>query len=606
MCGIAGFYGPYGESDLATMAAAMAHRGPDDEGIDIRPGMSDPDRIGLGHRRLSIIDLAGGHQPMWSADGGIGIVFNGEIYNFRSLRAELKREGACFRTASDTEVIIEGWRLRGARILAALEGMFAFGLWDARTGCWVLARDRAGIKPLYYAMPAPGALAFASEIKPLLPLVGSARPNLGSVYEFLLYGWTGGPETVFSGIRHLPPGHWAQWAPGDQELRPVRFAERRFGETGMAPDRAAGELRERFDRAVEAHLVADVPVGINLSGGLDSSAVLASMGRLRPASIDAFTIGFGRDDDETPYARLMAQHVRVRHHLRTVPRERIAEDFARIVRLVEEPIAHPVMQTTYEAAALARERVKVVLIGEGADELFLGYPQFRLLQPPWRWAPRQVVRDLYLAITCLMPRPGELAGMLSPAMRDTSLLDAAAHRFDRYFSCANFAQGTQDFEFDNPLVANQLLRIDKLTMAHSLEARVPFLDNQLVDFASSLQVSLKLRGRTSKAVLRQAMAERLPPEIIDRPKTGRGGTQALLPYLAGLVRGGPLSHLISRDAIGRRGWFDPDRVLDYLSGAQNLAVRHHPIESRRRAKFAFALAVLEQWAREYLDSSERR
>lgn len=603
MCGIAGFYGPYSETELAAMTAAVAHRGPDDEGLEIRPGLRDPDCVGLGHRRLSIIDLAGGHQPMWNVDGSVGIVFNGEIYNFQALRCELAREGARFHTASDTEVIIEGWRLRGPRILPALDGMFAFGLWDARTRQWILARDRAGIKPLYYTLPRPGALVFASEIKPLLPFVGRVAPHLGAIYDFLLYGWTTGPETIFTGIQALAPGHWAQWAPDAANPHLSRYAERCLAPSRRSHGEAVDELRDRFDRAVKSHLLADVPVGITLSGGLDSSAVLASIARLRPpASTDAFTIGFGRGDDETPYAAKMAAHAGVRHHVRTVPSERVAQDFASVIRTLEEPIAHPAMQTTIEAAALAREKVKVTLIGEGSDELFLGYPQYRLLQLPWRCAPREMLRNLYLAIACVMPTPRAISQMLTPAMRDRALLGACAERFDRYFTDGDFAEGSQSFELDHPLVVNQLMRIDKLTMAHGLEARVPFLDNQLVDFACSLPVSFKLNGATTKVVLREAMAERLPPEIQTRPKTGKGGTQALLPYLAKLVVDGPLSDLVSRETIGRRGWFDPDQLLGYLAAGRGVLVRHHPIEVRRRLKFTFALAVLEQWAREFLDN----
>lgn len=604
MCGIAGFYGPYHEAEITSMADAMAHRGPDDQGLEIRPGMREPDRIGLGHRRLSIIDLGGGHQPMWSADGSIGIVFNGEIYNYRELRLRLERQGARFRTVSDTEVIVEGWRLHGPRILPELAGMFAFGLWDKRTHRWVLARDRAGIKPLYYAAPRAGALVFASEIKPILPFLARTEPNLGALYDFLLYSWNSGPETIFAGVTHLPPGHWASWGPGEGAPKLERYAGRRFTQTDLDERTAACRLRECFDQAINSHLVADVPVGITLSGGLDSSAVLASMGRLRsPGSIGAFTVAFGLDDDETPYARRMAGHVAVRHHLRTVPKERIEADFARIVRIVEEPIAHPVMQTTFETAGLAREHVKVVLIGEGADELFLGYPQYRLLKAPYRWAPRGMLQKYFVAVACLMPPAREISGMLAPSFLDRDRFEASACRFDEYFANGDLDVGAQAFEFDNPLVANQLMRIDKLTMAHSVEARVPFLDNEFVDFSFSLPVSFKLNGGISKVILREAMAERLPPEILKRPKTGKGGTQALLPYVNGLLADGPLSDLISREAIGRRGWLDPDRVLAYLAAGKTSLVRRNPIESRRRTKFTFALAVLEQWARQYLDKS---
>jgi asparagine synthase (glutamine-hydrolysing) len=606
MCGIAGFYGAFGEVELAAMARALAHRGPDDEGLELRPGLAEPDRVGLGHRRLSIIDLGGGHQPMWTGNGTIGIVFNGEIYNYRELRRELEAEGGRFRTHSDTEVILEGWRLRGERILSALAGMFAFGLWDERTGEWILARDRWGIKPLYYAAHGRGQLVFASEIKPLLPFLPRVEPDLQAIYEYLLYSWTPGPQTIFSGIRHLPPGHVARWKPHDATLKTAAYVDRSVEPTRLGPEETAGRLRELFDRAVEAHLVADVPVGVNLSGGLDSSAVVASMARLRaPSSIDAFTVGFGLADDETPYAAEMARHVGVNHHIRAVSPEKVAQDFATVVRTIEEPIGHPVLQTTFEAARFARESLKVVLIGEGSDELFLGYPQYRLLQAPFRYAPRALHEKLYLAVTCLMPPAGRIEHMLAPGFLDRDLLEASAHRFDGYFRHGDIRERAQAFEIGHPLVANQLMRIDKLTMAHSLEARVPFLDNELGAFAAALPLDHKLRGGVTKAVLRDAMRERLPDRILHRPKTGKGGTQALLPYLNGLVRDGPLSDLLSRDTIRRRGWLNPDRVLGYLAEAQSPFVRLNPIESRRRTKFAYALAVLEQWAREYLDRGFR-
>ena len=601
MCGIAGFYGPYGEAELRAMTNAIAHRGPDDEGAELVEGLRAPNRVGLGHRRLSIIDLSSGHQPMWSADRTVGIVYNGEIYNYRVLRRELAAAGGQFRTECDTEVIVEGWRLWGAAILPRLEGMFAFGLWDARVGRWVLVRDRWGIKPLYYASPATGTLAFASEIRALKRLMPRLTLNRAVLHDYLHYSWTPGPETMFSGVRHIPPGGVLTWGPDGETLASFAPAARQQGASRAS---AAAELRERFDAAVTAHLVADVPVGVTLSGGLDSSAVLAGVVRSVPAQeVDAFTVGFGLADDETPFARRMAEAAGVRHHVRNVAKEKIAADFARIIDILEEPIAHPVLQTTYEAAGLAREHVKVTLIGEGSDELFLGYPQHTLLRAPFAWAPPPLLQRYYMAVACLTPTSGELAAMLRPEMRDDDLIRASAHRFDPLFR-ADAVAGAQAFEIEYPLVANQLARIDKLTMAHSLEARVPFLDNDFAAFARTLPVSMKLRGAVTKAVFRDAMRERLPPEILNRPKAGKGGTQALLPYLNRLLSDGPLASLISREAIGARGWFDPDRVGSYL-GDRSLFVQRHPIESRRRAKFAYMLAVLEQWARIHLDGEAR-
>lgn len=601
MCGITGFFGPYNETHLAAMTRAVAHRGPDDVGTDLRaiaPGAT----VGLGHRRLSIIDLADGHQPMWTSDGRLGIVFNGEIYNYRSLRSELESEGARFRTNCDTEVILEGWRLRGKRILPAMSGMFALALWDEQAQSFTLARDHCGIKPLYYHEPQPGELLFASEIKPLLPFLDSVEPNLQTLYEFLLYSWTPGPETIFKGIRSLPPGTWAVWSRSSPVVKLQRYVHHPTEQRRLDRTTAAGEFREIFHRAIQRHLVADVPVGINLSGGLDSSAVLATMAQAADCkSIDAFTIGFGLSDDETPYARKVAKHTGANHHVRIVSPERVARDFSTLVCTIEEPIAHPMLQTTFETARLARERVKVVMIGEGADEMFLGYPQYRLLQRPFRYAPRSLLQRAFLDVSCLMPRHGPLAAMLEPDLLDGDVMHAAAHRFDACFRQADVVQGGRTFEFDYPLVANQLMRIDKLTMAFGLEARVPYLDRELVDWSMSLPLELNLDFRQTKAVLRAAMAADLPHEVVQRPKTGKGGTQALLPYLDDLLTTGPLSDLVSAETIRRRGWLNAKATISYLSGRNDFLVRSNPIERRRRMKFLYALAVLEQWAREFVD-----
>ena len=602
MCGIAGFWGSFGHEALATMTAAVAHRGPDDEGLELVETPQFGGSVGLGHRRLSIIDLSTGHQPMWNADRSCAIVFNGEIYNYRYLRKDLESRGAQFLTASDTEVILEGWRIEGEASLPKLEGMFAFAIWDSRTAEWILARDRWGIKPLYLSQPMPGTIAFASEIKPLLALTTNRAVNLRVLYEYLLYSWCPGPQTIFDGIRHLEPGHLVRWAPNDSDIRPRRYCGI-GGELGsICSTDLADAVRSEFDRSVADHMIADVPVGLTLSGGLDSSCVLASMAQLRdPSDVDAFTIGFGLADDETPFAATMAKHAGVRHHVRQICKDRISADFARLVLALEEPIAHPVLQTTFEAARFAREKVKVVLIGEGSDELFLGYPQYRTLKPPLSLLPASQRARLYLAVCCLMPTLRDLESMIAPEFLDRELLREVAHQFDGYFEPSRFPIGPQMFELEKPLVANQLMRIDKLTMSFGLEARVPFLDNRFGAMALSLPVSEKLVGAETKAIMRKAMSGRLPKDILRRPKTGKGGTQALLPFLQSLVMDGPLSKLVSEHSFTSRGWFHYDRVRDYFAGATSPTVRWHPIESRRRAKFLYALAALEQWARIYLD-----
>ena len=602
MCGIVGFWGSFGQEALAAMTAAVAHRGPDDEGLELVDTPELGGAVGLGHRRLSIIDLPTGHQPMWDADRSCAIVFNGEIYNYRHLRNDLESRGARFLTVSDTEVILEGWRIEREAILPKLEGMFAFAIWDSRTAEWIMARDRWGIKPLYLSQPAPGTIAFASEMKPLLGLTANRALNLRVLYEYLLYSWCPGPETIFQGIRHLEPGHLVRWKPNDDEIRPRRYCGIDSQLGSVRPADLADAVRSEFDRSVADHMIADVPVGLTLSGGLDSSCVLASMARLRyPPEIDAFTIGFGLADDETPFAATMAKHVGARHHVRQVCKDRISIDFARLFRVLEEPIAHPVLQTTFEAARFAREKVKVVLIGEGSDELFLGYPQYCTLKPPFSLLSASQRARLYLAVCCLMPTLRDLESMIASEYLDRELLHDVAHQFDAYFEPDRFPLGPQMFELEKPLLANQLLRIDKLTMSFGLEARVPFLDNRFGAMALSLPVSEKLAGGETKAIIRKAMSDRLPQDILWRPKTGKGGTQALLPFLQSLVMDGPLSQLVSEKSITSRGWLRPGRVRDYLARAKSPAVRFHPIESRRRAKFLYALAALEQWARIYVD-----
>lgn len=599
MCGIAGFFGPYGEQQLGAMTSLLAHRGPDDSGHFLGPPNEAGMRIGLGHRRLSIIDLEGGHQPLWSTDRTVGIVFNGEIYNYAALRAELTRLGRPFATHSDTEVIVQGWMTWGAGVLARLEGMFAFAIWDTRDGTLFLARDRLGIKPLYYCRPAAGGIAFASEIKPLLPFVGGSQAHPEALVDYLLHGWTAGEETIFRGIFQLPPAHTLHLRSGDAASRPTRY-------WALSP-RVAGaddvaELTAAFDAAVASHMVADVPVGLTLSGGLDSSAVLASMAtRTAPSMLRAFCVGYGLPDDELPYARAAAAHCGVRLEERLLSHEGFAETFAQCLWHLEEPIAHPVMQTTFELARFVREQGKVVLIGEGSDELFAGYPEFRLFTPPFAFAPPALRRRAFMAVLCLMPPPRTLRGMLAGPLRGSDRMDALAARFDAYFDQRPQSDGALRFELETTLPFNQLARVDKLTMAHSIEARVPFLDHRLVELAAGIPFARKLRHGTGKRILREAMAGRLPPRIVDRPKSGKGGTQALLPSLLAMARSGPLRELIGREAIGARGWLDPDAVHRYLAQESSWYVRRHPIERRRRAKFAFALAALEQWARLYLD-----
>lgn len=617
MCGIAGFIGEWTAARLDDLTDALAHRGPDGRGVDFIPPGSPiglPDSaIGLGHRRLSIIDVSGGAQPMWDADHTLGLIFNGEIYNFRELRRQLEASGQRFSTHSDTEVILHGWRAWGPRVVERLEGMFAFALWDTRTRSLFLARDRHGIKPLYYSIPRPGQIIFASEIRPLLRAADrAAKINHSALYEYLLRGWSAQETTFFSGIQQLQPGCFMQFDPtkGPQAARIERYWRLQRPGTA-APVTPAAEiaetLRTLFDNAVSSHLVADVEVGVLLSGGLDSSAVAASMAKLvEPSSIHAFTIGFGLPDDEIPFARSAASYCGIRSNELLVDPSVFSSRFTDCIESLEEPIAHPVIQTTWQAAQFVRQHVKVALLGEGSDELFAGYPHYRLFRPPFSLLPGSLVRKYALDVMCLMPHSRTLARLMTPSVRDREAIEAIERRIQPWFGGDDEANDMLRFEAETALVQNQLMRVDKLTMAHSVEARVPFLDKTFVEYANAIPFALKTENGVSKAIFRNAMQSRLPPDVLHRPKSGKKGTQALLPMINRLLApGGSLHHLIDTKSIEARGWFDPKATRDWIDGINSPAVRYHPIESRRRAKFALALAALEQWCRLYLDVDRR-
>jgi asparagine synthase (glutamine-hydrolysing) len=617
MCGIAGFIGEWSAAALDDITDALAHRGPDGRGVDYLPPGSAAglpgDAVGLGHRRLSIIDLSGGAQPMWDPDRTVGLTFNGEIYNYRELRRQLEGAGQRFVTQSDTEVILHGWRVWGSRVVDHLEGMFAFALWDTTTRRLFLARDRFGIKPLYYSIPGPGQIIFASEIRPLLRVATSVpKINHSALYEYLLRGWSGQEETLFAGVKQLQPGCFMHFDPsnGAGAARIERYW--RLAPPGsLLPSSSTAEiadtLRELFDRAVSTHLVADVDVGVLLSGGLDSSAVCASMAKLiEPSSIQAFTIGFGLPDDEIPFARAAASHCRVKSSERLVDPSVFSSRFADCVESLEEPIAHPVMQTTWQLADFVGKRVKVALLGEGSDELFAGYPHYRLFRPPFSFLPRSVQRDNALDVMCLMPRSGTLRKLMTPEICNRNVLEDIEQRARPWFDSGDTANDMLRFEAETALVANQLMRVDKLTMAHSIEARVPFLDRTFAEYANAIPFGIKTENGVPKAIFRKAMQSRLPPDVLHRPKSGKKGTQALLPMIDGLLaEGGPLHHLVDANAIEARGWFDPKLTRDWIHARSSITVRHHPVERRRRTKFALALAVLEQWARLYLDADRR-
>jgi asparagine synthase (glutamine-hydrolysing) len=616
VCGICGEWNIDGVEapSLQRMNDALVHRGPDDQGAVLLG------EAGLAMRRLSIIDLTRGHQPIANEDGTIWIVFNGEIYNHRELRRDLQRRGHDFRTASDTEVILHAYEDRGERVVDDLRGMFAFAIWDVRRRRLTLARDRFGQKPLFYRFDGR-RFVFASEIKGILA-AGGMEPELDlrSLDEYLTLRFIPSPRTLFTHVRKLPPAHVLVLDASGVEPRNSRLISaptleiRRYWSLRYQPKRSGREAevveetRERIREAVESHLISDVPVGAYLSGGMDSSLVVAMMAELRDEPVPTF--GIGVDDagfNELPYARLVAGHCGTDHHEEQAVPDMV-QLLPRMVYHLDEP-SDPIAACMYHAAALAARHVKVVLTGDGGDEIFAGYDRYF----GFRWV------SLYAALPERLRRV--LLGPALAALRDTSayknLTQKArwVHDLSFYEGGRRYAQATAFFRFgsrdkgglytdvvatrlsgvdpmesvirgfeeaearedlDRMLQADIATRLpehslmlsDRMTMARSLEARSPLLDHRLAEYVASLPVDLKMRGRTLKYILRRAAAPYLPEPILSRPKQGfmfplghwmKGPLLPVLQHLPGasvLVREGifqrePLERLVAEHVAHR-------------------------------------------------------
>jgi asparagine synthase (glutamine-hydrolysing) len=631
MCGIAGFAGSGGNFTRESITQAnrlQAHRGPDDVG----EFFDDEAGIGLGHVRLAILDVSSlGHQPMASADGNVVIVFNGEIYNFRELRAELTAKGARFRSQSDTEVLIQLYLAEGEAMLPRLNGIFAFAIWDKRAQTLFVARDAFGVKPLYYSATQHG-FAFASELKALLQLVPDARDlDVAALHRYLTFLWCPGEGTPLRGVRKLLPGHALVLRHGTI-ARQWRWFE-------LPSARAAGDLAEadaiggivdHLRAAVRRQLVSDVPVGAFLSGGLDSSAVVAFAREFVP-DIRCFSIELanGQDAgfvDDLPYARRVAQHLNVPLDVVRVDASRMSEDLASMIVQLDEPLADPAPLNVLYISRLAREQgVKVLLSGAGGDDLFSGYRRHAALQYEryWNWLPSPMLQVLEHASAGLDQR--------RPLFRRVSrLLNGAGHSSDArlasYFTWAAearlFGLYTADFrarlgadaavtplleflatvpagvpELERMLTLEQrfflsdhnLNYTDKMSMFTGVEVRVPFLDLELAEHAARVPVGLKQRGRVGKWALKKAMEPYLPHEVIYRPKTGFGAP--LRHWLRHELR--PLLlDVLSEESLQRRGLFDARAVQQLI------------IENERgqtdAAYTLLSLVSIELWCRAYL------
>ncbi|MBX9796339.1 XrtA/PEP-CTERM system amidotransferase [Sphingomonas sp.] len=597
MCGIAGIFHPdtpkpVDPARVRAMADAQAHRGPDGSGVWTAPG------VGLSHRRLSIIDLGGGAQPMASADGSLHIVFNGEIYNFLELRAELEAKGARFATNSDTEVLLHGWLAWGRALLDRLNGMFAFALHDARTQSLLLARDRMGVKPLHYAALSDGSIAFASELKGLLahPLLRRV-PDLRAVEDYLAFGYVPDDACLVAGVQKLPAGHFMLIERGKPVPRPVQWWDLDFSRrTSAKGDALEEELIALMRDAVRSRMLADVPLGAFLSGGVDSSAVVALMAEASRSAVKTCTIGFdAADHDERSHAARIAERFATDHRERMVD----ADDFALIDTLAaafDEPFADASALATYQVCALAREQVTVALSGDGADEAFAGYRRYRFqaaeervrgllpgslrgrlfgtlgaVYPKADWAPR----PLRAKATLLgLAQDGAMAyaravGVTPPEARDR-LFSTEARRAlggyrgeERYVNTMKSApareplDAAQYADFKHWLPGDIMTKIDRTSMAVSLEAREPLLDYRLVEFAARLPVSVRIRQGQGKWVMKKALERYLPSDILYRPKMGF--VTPIGPWFRGPLAD-QAAALARSTVLGGTGWFDPTAI----------------------------------------------
>jgi asparagine synthase (glutamine-hydrolysing) len=562
MCGIAGLFDIAGHSSfdralLAAMNQTQFHRGPDEGGDFLEPG------IALAHRRLSIIDLSSGQQPMHSADGKVCVVYNGEIYNFVELATELRQRGYQFRTHCDTEVILYAWQEWGEACVDRFRGMFAFALYDKTRQCLFLARDRLGIKPLFYSVLDGQTLVFGSELKVL-----KAHPELlrklepQAVEDYFALGYIPEPKTIYKNIYKLRPGHTLLLERGKPVPAQREYWDVPFKSVSAGPEQEmCEELFARMREAVDIRMVAEVPLGAFLSGGVDSSAVVAAMAQLQDEPVNTCAIGFDVNQfDETRYARQVAQRYHTNHLERTVA----SDDFDlldTLAALYDEPYADSSAIPTYRVCQLARERVTVALSGDGGDESLAGYRRYRWhmneerlrgvlplgirkpvfgalgrLYPKLDWAPR--VFRAKTTFESLARNSVEAylhsVSLTSEAQRQAMFSHALQRELQGYRAVETFNHCAQRSPTDDPLsliqyldmktylVGDILTKVDRASMAHSLEVRVPLLDHKFVEWVSGLPVSSKLRGQEGKYILKKALEPHLPHDVLYRPKMGFG------------------------------------------------------------------------------------
>jgi asparagine synthase (glutamine-hydrolysing) len=598
------------------MCGVIRHRGPDDEGIHVEAG------VGLGMRRLSIIDLSTGHQPIHNETRDVWLVFNGEIYNYRDLRRTLEARGHRFETASDTETIVHAYEEWGTDAFSRLRGMFGIALWDARSQELFLARDRAGIKPLYYA-EANRRLYFGSELKSLLVCDDVSQEIAPDALDhYLSFLYTPSEQSIFRQIRKLPPGHYLRWHHGETSV--VRYwkigAEEPFA--GSEED-AAEELYHVLAEAVRLHLASDVPLGAFLSGGVDSSLVVGLMAEAT-SKVTTFSIGFDEPEfDELPYARAVAKHFSTDHH-EFVVRPDAMSILDDLVWHFDEPFADSSAIPTWYVSEIARKHVTVVLSGDGGDELFGGYDRYlphprvaafdrfpipgkrHIAAALWPILPHGTRGKNYLrhvsqdengryidsiAFFQADEKEALVTADLRAAIGGREASHASIARFGR-FGDLPYHSRMMRFDFETYLPEDVLAKVDRMSMAHSIESRVPLVDNEVIDFAAALPASFKIRNGRRKHILKRAAARLLPPAVLERRKQGFG--VPIGAWFRGNLR--ELFHdILLAPRTRTRGYFEP-RFVDRI-------VREHLSGTRDHSLRLWQLVVFELWHRQYLDAA---
>lgn len=629
MCGIAGFIDLWDSGEaraveeratiLDRMCRIITHRGPDDQGVMLKPG------IGLGMRRLSIIDLAGGHQPISGEDGSVTIVFNGEIYNFRELQPHLESRGHTFKTHSDTEAIVHAYEEVGTSCLKDLRGMFAFALWDDKARTLFVARDRVGKKPLYYTTTPKGTFVFGSELKAVLQHPDMEREiDLQALDAYVTLGYVPDPLSIFKNVHKLPPGHYLTFTNGQVEVKQYWDFDFQPAKSVREEDYLE-ELRSLLDESVGLRLISDVPLGAFLSGGIDSSTVVALMARHMNQPVKTFSIGFHEDSyNELEYARLTAKKYGTDHHEFFVTPE-ICDIVDELAWHFDEPFADSSAIPTYMVSKLAREHVTVVLSGDGGDELFAGYTRYvvdrgrsafslmpgllrkGLMQPlsshlPHGTLGRNFIHnisldpiDRYLDSVSVFTRLNKeslYTDGLRKRLGDRDWVTQCFHKLAAKVGTGNSLDRLLYLDSKTYLPGDIMTKVDRMSMAVSLEARAPLLDHKLIDFVTHIPASMKLAGDETKHILKRAVSDLVPKEILNRPKQGFG--VPVQEWINQQLRD-RMHEVLSDSRTRQRGYVNPG-YLEVLLDEHERGRRDHSVR-------LWALLMLELWHRQFVDES---